>query len=102
MRFQQSIRAGRIGRLALILSLVGYLFLFSWAALVHAYAQNELSDAHGCVIGVWVQHANATDGTAHPLAPLSCLGELLQLSSDAAVSTTALSVASRGPPPRTS
>jgi hypothetical protein len=102
MRFLQSIRAVRIGVVALAFPLAIYLFLFSWAALVHAYAQDELVDAHGCVIGVWVQHANATDGAAHPLAPLFCLGELIQPSSDVAFPKTVLSLTSRGPPSRPS
>jgi hypothetical protein len=102
MRSLQSIRAGGIGRFAFAITLAAYLFLFSWAALVHAYAQDELVDAHGCLIGVWVQHANATDGAAHPLAPLFCLGELIQPSSDVAFPKTVLSLTSRGPPSHSS
>ena len=38
------------------LGLVLYLLLFSAFALFHAYANDELTDAHGCQIGLWVQH----------------------------------------------
>ncbi len=41
------------------LGFVLYLLLFSTFALFHAYANNELSDAHGCQIGMWVQHGQA-------------------------------------------
>ncbi|HUL13455.1 MAG TPA: hypothetical protein VLU73_14980 [Methylococcaceae bacterium] len=33
-----------------------YLLLFSAFAEYHAYANDELTDAHGCQIGLWVQH----------------------------------------------
>lgn len=33
-----------------------YLLLFSSFAEYHAYANDELTDAHGCQIGLWVQH----------------------------------------------
>jgi hypothetical protein len=33
-----------------------YLFLFSGFAEYHVYANDELTDAHGCQIGLWVQH----------------------------------------------
>ena len=38
------------------LGLIVYLLLFSTFALFHAYANNELTDTHGCQIGLWVQH----------------------------------------------
>lgn len=37
-----------------------YLFLFSSFALFHAYANDELTDPHGCQIGLWLQHGHAT------------------------------------------
>jgi hypothetical protein len=40
----------------LTLGLVLYLLLFSAFALYHAYADNELSDPHGCPIGLWLLH----------------------------------------------
>jgi hypothetical protein len=46
-------------RKTLRLSLLGialYLLLFSSFAEYHAYANDELADAHGCQIGLWVQH----------------------------------------------
>ena len=33
-----------------------YLLLFSSFAEYHAYANDELTDAHGCQIGLWLQH----------------------------------------------
>jgi hypothetical protein len=33
-----------------------FLLLFSSFAEYHAYANDELTDAHGCQIGLWVQH----------------------------------------------
>ena len=85
-----------------VLVLAVYLAVFSSAALVHAYAQDELTDTHGCLIGAWVQHADATDSAAPPLAPLACLGGFIQSSSDVLPHTTALGLASRGPPDHTS
>jgi hypothetical protein len=41
---------------AAVWGLVLYLALFSGFALVHVYANDELTDAHGCQIGLWVQH----------------------------------------------
>jgi len=38
------------------LGLVLYLLLFSAFALFHVYANDEIADAHGCQIGLWVQH----------------------------------------------
>lgn len=98
MRSLQSIRAGGIGRFAFAITLAAYLFLFSWAALVHAYAQDELVDAHGCVIGAWVQHASATDAAAPSLATLVCLDDFLQSARDTIPHATVLGHASRGPP----
>jgi hypothetical protein len=66
-----------------IWGLVFYLGLFSGFALLHAYGQDELADAHGCVIGAWVQHANATDPSAGPPVPLPCLLGFLETASDA-------------------
>jgi hypothetical protein len=43
----------------LVLGLTFYLLLFSAFALFHTYAYNELSDPHGCQIGLWVQHGQA-------------------------------------------
>jgi hypothetical protein len=79
-----------------------YLAVFSSAALVHAYAQDELTDTHGCLIGAWVQHADATDSVVPPLAPLACLGGFIRSSFDVLPHTTALGLASRGPPDHTS
>ncbi len=42
--------------LFLVFSFTFYLLLFSAFALFHAYANNELTDTHGCQIGLWVQH----------------------------------------------
>lgn len=78
--------------------LVLYLALFSGFALFHAYAQNELTDPHGCLIGTWVQHANATDAPAPPLAALVCLSEFLPSIHDAIPQAPVLGYASRGPP----
>jgi hypothetical protein len=44
----------------LTLGLVLYLFLFSGFALFHAYSEDELIDSHGCTIGLWVQHSQAS------------------------------------------
>jgi len=41
------------------LTLLGFalfLLLFSSFAEYHAYANDELTDSHGCQIGLWVQH----------------------------------------------
>ena len=100
MRSLQSIRAGGIGRSVSAIALAAYLLLFSSAALVHAYAQNELVDAHGCVIGAWVQHASATDPVAPVLAAPECLGEFFQSTHDAILQAAVLAYASRGPPLR--
>jgi hypothetical protein len=78
--------------------LAAYLLLFSSTALVHAYAQDELTDPHGCPIGAWVQHANATGSSAPPLATLIGLGEFLPSTHDAIHESAVLVVASRGPP----
>ena len=48
------------GRSLVTLGLVVYLSCFSAFALYHVYAENELTDTHGCQIGEWVQHAQAT------------------------------------------
>ncbi len=85
-----------------IWSLVLYLGLFSGFALLHAYGQGELVDPHGCVIGAWVQHANATDPSAAPPAPLPCLLGFLDTFSDATLYKALPSAASRGPPSSTS
>lgn len=82
--------------------LVLYLGLFSGFALLHAYGQGELVDPHGCVIGAWVQHANATDPSAAPPVPLQCLLGLLEPSSDITLHKALPSAASRGPPSRMS
>jgi len=47
-----TIRTKRTALLAFVL----YLLLFSSFAVFHVYANNELTDAHGCQIGLWVQH----------------------------------------------
>lgn len=39
-----------------LLAFVLYLVLFASFAVFHAYANDELTDAHGCQIGLWVQH----------------------------------------------
>jgi hypothetical protein len=82
--------------------LVLYLVLFSGFALLHAYGQDELADPHGCVIGAWVQHANASDPSAAPLAPLPCLVGFLEASSHTTLHKALPSATSRGPPSRTS
>lgn len=41
-------------------ALVVYLLLFSGFALFHAYSEDELIDPHGCAIGLWVQHGQAS------------------------------------------
>jgi hypothetical protein len=79
-------------------ALVGYLVAFSSAALVHAYAQDELTDPHGCAIGAWVQYASATDASAPPSAVLVCLGEFLPSSHHQISRAFVFSYASRGPP----
>lgn len=43
---------------SLVLGLVFYVLLFSVLALFHAYANDELSNAHGCPIGLWIQHGH--------------------------------------------
>ncbi len=52
----------------LTLGLVFYLLIFSSFALFHAYANNELNDAHGCQIGLWVQHSHDALGVIIVLA----------------------------------
>lgn len=81
---------------------VFYLTLFSSFALLHAYAEDELIDTHGCVIGAWVQQANAPDSSEWPLAPLPCLVGFLDLPSDTRLAKALPSAASRGPPIRVS
>ena len=98
MRSLQSIRAGGIGQSVLAITLAAYLFLFSWAALVHAYAQGELVDAHGCVIGAWVQHASATDPVVPALAPDVVFVNLARPSCDLVRTPSVFVVALRGPP----
>ncbi len=98
MRSLQSIRAGRIKGAALAFPLAAYLLLFSLAALVHAYSQGELVDAHGCVIGAWVQHANATDASAPSLGTFVCLNEFLPSTHETIPLTIVLGGTSRGPP----
>ncbi len=78
--------------------LVLYLALFSGFALQHAYAQDELTDPHGCSIGAWVQHANATGATAPPLATLVGPSEFIPATHDTITESAVLVVASRGPP----
>lgn len=84
--------------IAAVWGLVLYLALFSSVALLHAYAQDELTDAHGCAIGAWVQHATATEASAPLLAALVCLNQLLFPAHDVDPYDTALDHASRGPP----
>lgn len=84
-----------------IWGLIFYLGVFSGFALLHAYAQDELTDADGCVIGAWVQHANATDPSDVPPAHLPSLLGFLETSSDATLPKALPSAASRGPPFRT-
>lgn len=43
---------------SLVVGLVFYVLLFSALALFHAYANDELSNAHGCPIGLWIQHGH--------------------------------------------
>jgi len=45
------------GRSLVTMGLALYLLCFSAFALYHVYAENELTDSHGCQIGDWVQHA---------------------------------------------
>jgi hypothetical protein len=78
--------------------LVLYLGLFSGFALIHAYAEDELTDPHGCPIGAWVQHANATESAAPPLATLIGLSEFLPSIHDAIPESAVLVATSRGPP----
>lgn len=92
----------RATSIAAVLGLVLYLTLFSSFALLHAYAENELVDTHGCLIGAWVQQANAPDSSESPLAPLSCLVGFLEFASDITIPKALLSVTSRGPPTRAS
>ncbi len=40
--------------------LMAYFLIFSCFALYHLYAENEIFDAHECVIGLWVQQGQAT------------------------------------------
>lgn len=40
--------------------LLSYLLVFSCFALYHAYAENEIFDAHECAIGLWIQQGQAT------------------------------------------
>lgn len=97
-----AIRVSGAGRSSAAIALAAYLLVFSSAALVHAYSQDELADPHGCVIGAWVQHANAADASAPPLASLVCLSEFLQSAHDVVPQDTVLGHASRGPPLRVS
>lgn len=78
--------------------LVLYLALFSGFALFHAYAQNELTDPHGCLIGTWVQHANAAAASTPPLATFVCLDEFLPSTHEAIPQAPVLDHAARGPP----
>lgn len=82
--------------------LVLYLGLFPGFALLHAYSQDELADPHGCVIGAWVQHANATDPLAAPPVLLPCLIGFVETSSDTTLHKALPSATSRGPPSRAS
>lgn len=75
-----------------------YLTFFSGFALFHAYAQNELTDPHGCLIGTWVQHANADASSAPALAALVCLNEYLPSPHHTISQAPVLSHAARGPP----
>ncbi len=82
------------------LGLVLYLLLFSAFALFHAYANNELTDPHGCQIGLWLQHGQTlifavllfAAGMAcsfyHPCTPGNFLHRLI-----------ASSLTARAPPP---
>jgi hypothetical protein len=88
--------------IAAVWGLVFYLTLFSGVALLHAYAEDELVDPHGCVIGAWVQQANAPDSSQSPLAPLPCLVGFLEFSSDTTIPKAFSSATSRGPPSRSS
>ncbi|HET8761282.1 MAG TPA: hypothetical protein VFN94_09445 [Nitrospiria bacterium] len=92
------LRAHLPGRSLFWTALAAYLLLFSSAALVHAYAQDELTDPHGCSIGAWVQHANATGASAPPLATLIGLSEFLPATHDTITESAVFVVASRGPP----
>jgi len=78
--------------------LVLYLALFSGFALVHAYAEDELTDTHGCLIGAWVQHTTATDASSPSLAPFVCLSEFLPSTQDIVAQAPVLGQSSRGPP----
>jgi hypothetical protein len=86
------------GRSLVATALATYLLLFSSVALVHAYAQDELADTHGCVIGAWVQHASATDAATAPLATLVLFSEFLPSGHDTVPQSAAFGRASRGPP----
>lgn len=92
----------RVTSVAAISGLVLYLTLFSSLALLHAYAEGELVDAHGCLIGAWVQQANAPDDSESPQVPQSCLVGFLELPSDITPSKALSSATSRGPPSRVS
>lgn len=89
----------RVASIAAVWGLVLYLALFSGFALLHAYAENELVDAHGCLIGAWVQQANAPDASESPQVPQSCLVGFLESSSDITLSKARSRATSRGPPP---
>jgi len=39
-----------------VLGFALFLLLFSSFAEYHVYANDEITDAHGCQIGLWVQH----------------------------------------------
>lgn len=78
--------------------LVFYLAFFSGFALLHAYAQDELIDPHGCLIGAWVQHANATGASAPPLASLVCVEGFREAVPAAIPQAVAFGHTSRGPP----
>ena len=45
----------RMRRISLV-ALAVFFLVFSSFAVFHAYANDELLDAHGCQIGQWVQH----------------------------------------------
>lgn len=45
----------RMRRIAFV-ALAVFFIVFSSFAVFHAYANDELLDAHGCQIGQWVQH----------------------------------------------
>lgn len=88
------------GRSLVTLGLVVYLSCFSAFALYHVYAENELTDTHGCQIGEWVQHAQITVFDIVPAAVvLAPLLYLAPVSPPVRPAPQHASAFVRGPPP---